>query len=224
MFIEGVPLMLLELAIGQKMRCTPMKLWKNIHPALVGIGVCCLSVSMFLCVYYVVVISWCFFYFFSSMQPNLPWQSKELCTKHGAYNALKSRVDALSSNLSRFEDMKTKSFSTWQDINTTKSLLNQTQYEFDNFQDCCVIDPQQWFFYTSALDISTDIEDYSNGLNGKLVGCFILTWIIVYLCVIKGIKSTGKVGYSPRVTRIVIETLWNRIISMPLAVRVFYFV
>ena len=194
MFIEGVPLMLLELAIGQKMRSTSVKLWKNIHPALIGIGICCVSVSLFLCVYYVVVIAWCIFYFFSSMQSELPWQGKELCTKYDAYNALKSQADALSSNVSHYEALLKSNSSVWADLNKTRSELNQTQFRIDNFQDCCVIDPQQWYFYTKALEISTDIEDYSNGLNGKLVGCFILAWFIVYICVVKGIKSTGKVS------------------------------
>ena len=67
------------------------------------------------------------------------------------------------------------------------------QANITNFKDCCVIDPPAWYFYTEVLDISTDLEDYSNGLNGKLVGCMILAWIIVYFCVIKGIKSSGKV-------------------------------
>ncbi|CAB4005935.1 sodium-dependent neutral amino acid transporter B(0)AT1-like isoform X2 [Paramuricea clavata] len=195
MFIEGVPLMLLEFAIGQKMRSTAVNLWKGIHPALFGVGICCISVSLFLSVYYVVVIAWCIFYLFSSMQSELPWQGKELCTKYDAYNALKSQADALSSNVSHYQAMTDKNASIWNVLNTTKSKLNQTQFEINNFADCCVIDPQQWYFYTKALEVSTDIEDYSNGLNWKLVGCFILAWIIVYICVIKGIKSTGKAVY-----------------------------
>ena len=190
MFIEGVPLMLLELAIGQKMRSTPVKLWKSIHPAMFGIGICCLFVSLLLCVYYVVVIAWCIFYFFTSMQSNLPWQAKELCTKYDAYNALQSKAAALSSNITRYEGNKMRSIS----VNQTKLELNKTNWKITNFRDCCVIDPQQWYFYTKALDVSTDIEDYSHGLNGKLVGCFILAWVIVYICVVKGIKSTGKVS------------------------------
>ena len=196
MFIEGVPLMLLEFAIGQKMRTTPVKLWNNIHPALFGIGICSLFVSLLLCVYYVVVIAWCIFYFFTSMQSELPWQGEELCTKYDAYNALKSKAAALSRNVTRYEDILDKNAFIWTRLNKTKSELNFTNFKIANFQDCCVIDPQQWYFYTKALDVSIDIEDYSLGLNGKLVGCFILAWVIVYICVIKGIKSTGKVSES----------------------------
>ena len=214
--------MLLEFAIGQKMRSTAISLWRNIHPALFGVGLCCISVSMFLCVYYVVVIAWCIFYFFSSMQSQLPWQGKELCTKYDAYNALKSRAKVLSYNVSSYERMGNKTSSVWSALNQTKSKLNQTKFEITNFADCCVIDPQQWFFYTEALDISTDIEDYSRGLNGKLVGCFILAWIIVYLCVIKGIKTTGKVSIfvelSLRYTLHAIQ-IWHRKDRLKLAVR-----
>ena len=196
MFIEGVPLLLLELAIGQKMCTTPVKMWNNIHPALFGIGICSLVVSFFVSMYYVLVITWCIFYFFNSMQSKLPWQAKELCTKYDAYNALKSKAAALSSNITCYEDIWDKNASIWTALNETKLELNLTNIKIVNFQDCCVIDPQQWYFYTKTLDVSIDIEDYSLELNGKLVGCFILAWVIVYICVIKGIKSTGKVGKS----------------------------
>ncbi|XP_028405656.1 sodium- and chloride-dependent GABA transporter 2-like [Dendronephthya gigantea] len=193
MFIEGVPLMLLEFAIGQKMRCTAVKLWKNIHPALLGIGVCCISVSMFLCVYYVVVIAWCILYFFSSMRSSLPWQGDEVCGEkiYGGYNALKDKANALARNISLFANIPNETAA----LNETRRMLNTTQHKIDTFKDCCVIDPQQWYFYTHTLEISTDIEDYSKGLNGKLVGCFILAWVIVYICVVKGIKTTGKAVY-----------------------------
>lgn len=186
--------MLLEFAIGQKMRCTAVTLWKNIHPALLGVGICCISVSMFLCVYYVVVIAWCIFYFFSSMRAVIPWQGSVLCEKYVPYNALKDRANALSRNISLYETISNKTAALNQTIDHAKSALNATQFNISHFSDCCVIDPQQWYFYTRTLEISTDIQDYSNGLNWKLVGCFLLAWVIVYICIVKGIKTTGKVG------------------------------
>lgn len=40
---EGIPLLYLEFAIGQRLRKGSMGVWSSIHPALKGIGVCQLS-------------------------------------------------------------------------------------------------------------------------------------------------------------------------------------
>ena len=188
MFIEGIPLMLLEFAIGQKMRCTAVRIWKDIHPALFGVGIGCLMVSLLLCMYYVIVIAWCLLYLFISMTKDLPWASGEVCSNNSDYNTLKSTRDYWQNNY-------TLSSSDHPFRNSSKEMYRIAKQKVDNYSDCCVIDPPQWYFYTEVLDISTEIEDYGDGLNGKLVGCLILAWVIVYLCVVKGIKSSGKVVY-----------------------------
>lgn len=188
--------MLLEFAIGQKMRMSAVRLWKEIHPALFGIGICCIVVSLFLCLYYIVIITWCLFYFFISMQKELPWQKEVLCPRYPAYNSLQQAEEMYQRNVSYYERRNNLTLSDLKTLNASKEILLQKQKEIANFSDCCVIDPPQWYFYTKVLEVSTDIEDYSQGLNGKLVGCLILAWVIVYLCVVKGIKSTGKVSRS----------------------------
>lgn len=40
---EGIPLLYLEFAIGQRLRKGSMGVWSSIHPALKSIGVCQLS-------------------------------------------------------------------------------------------------------------------------------------------------------------------------------------
>ena len=62
-----------------------------------------------------------------------------------------------------------------------------------NFSDCCVHDPQLYYFYRKALNISPSINDLGDGLNWKLVGCLVLSWVVVYACIVKGVKSSGKV-------------------------------
>lgn len=32
-------------------------------------------------------------------------------------------------------------------------------------------------------------------MRWELVGCLALAWVIVYLCMVKGVKSSGKVAY-----------------------------
>lgn len=76
---------------------------------------------------------------------------------------------------------------------TTLSDYNKTCSTQNLYQgDCCLKDPQLYYFYRKALDVSTDIG-ISGGINGKLLGCLILSWIVVYACIVKGVKSSGKV-------------------------------
>ena len=51
-----------------------------------------------------------------------------------------------------------------------------------------------YFWYRTTLGISSSIED-SGGMNWKLCGCLVGTWTLVWLCMMKGIKMTGKVRH-----------------------------
>ena len=176
MVIEGLPLFFLELSIGQRMRKSAIRCWQDVHPALFGIGVACLMVSLMLCLYYVVVIAWCCYYFFISFTKVLPWEHDKLCPDYDKFTELGKAVKACKSN-------------------STCPKLNYTALKdaYDKFPDCCVRDPPQYYFYHHALQISTSIEDSGIGMNGKLAGCLVFAWVITYLCVVKGIKSSGKV-------------------------------
>ena len=73
MVIEGIPLFYIEFAIGQRFRRSAPGAWARIHPALKGIGISCIVISILMCIYYVCVIAWSFFYLFVSMAKTLPW-------------------------------------------------------------------------------------------------------------------------------------------------------
>ena len=51
-----------------------------------------------------------------------------------------------------------------------------------------------FFFSNRVLGISKGI-DQPGELQLELVGCLLLSWILVYFCVWKGVKSSGKVVY-----------------------------
>ncbi|XP_039298229.1 sodium- and chloride-dependent transporter XTRP3 isoform X1 [Nilaparvata lugens] len=73
--LEGVPLFLIELGIGQKMRLGSLGVWNTIHPWLGGLGIASCTVTFFVALYYNVIITWCFYYLFNSFQYPLPWAS-----------------------------------------------------------------------------------------------------------------------------------------------------
>lgn len=188
MVIEGLPLFFLEMGIGQKFRRCALLSWKEIHPVFFGVGVGMLMVSIMLCLYYVVVIAWCCYYFFISFTSQLPWQKHLLCKNAAAYTNLYQEMEQFCSG----QNATCK--------NTTTYLAYQRNYT--NFPDCCVRDPPQYYFYHHTLQISPSIDDIGVGINGKLAGCLLFAWVITYLCIVKGIKSSGKVHVHDRYTSI----------------------
>ena len=180
MVIEGIPLFFLELGMGQRFRRVALGAWRDVHPALTGIGVGCIIVSFMLCVYYIIVITWCSYYFFISFTKKLPW-TKDICPKYKEYDALKKM---LASNITVIGNVKRGLFP-----NETVAIKKQIK----NFPDCCVQDPPQYFWYHKALQVSSDFPDLGNGFVGHLVGCLVFSWVAVYFCIMKGVKSSGKV-------------------------------
>ena len=50
------------------------------------------------------------------------------------------------------------------------------------------------FIYFFIVDISESISEF-DGIRGPMLLCLALAWIIVYLIIMKGIKSSGYVVY-----------------------------
>lgn len=59
-----------------------------------------------------------------------------------------------------------------------------------------VSSPTQYFWYRTTLMISKDINT-PEVFNWKIALALIIAWILVYMCMIKGIASSGKVRETP---------------------------
>ena len=99
LFAEGLPLFLLEMVVGQRLRKGSLGAWNRVSPYLGGIGefisslcivffiiiflvllhlyfwigIASAIVSFNVALYYNTVIAWCLAYFFKSFQSPLPW-------------------------------------------------------------------------------------------------------------------------------------------------------
>lgn len=73
LFIVGIPLFYLETILGQIMRKGPIAVWYKLVPNLWGIGLASIVVTLFISIYYNVIISWVILYLLSSFQDPLPW-------------------------------------------------------------------------------------------------------------------------------------------------------
>ncbi|XP_067467487.1 sodium-dependent neutral amino acid transporter B(0)AT1-like [Thunnus thynnus] len=71
--LEGMPLLLLEFAIGQRLRKGSVGVWRAISPYLTGVGIASMLVSFLVALYYNTLIAWIMWYLFNSFQNPLPW-------------------------------------------------------------------------------------------------------------------------------------------------------
>ncbi|KAJ4928388.1 hypothetical protein JOQ06_016180 [Pogonophryne albipinna] len=71
--LEGIPLLHLEFAIGQRLRKGSVGVWRSIHPCLTGVGIASLLVSFLVGMYYNTIMAWIMWYLFNSFQSPLPW-------------------------------------------------------------------------------------------------------------------------------------------------------
>lgn len=53
--------------------------------------------------------------------------------------------------------------------------------------------PSKEFWERYVLEITKSIDDFGE-MRVELVLCLIIAWVLVYLCLFKGIKSSGKVN------------------------------
>lgn len=75
---------------------------------------------------------------------------------------------------------------------STSILIHATFFPGLN-EECYESTAVNYFWYRKTLNITPDITE-SGTLQWWLVLCLAACWAIVYLCTIRGIETTGKVG------------------------------
>ncbi|KAL0961748.1 hypothetical protein UPYG_G00331200 [Umbra pygmaea] len=70
---QGLPLLYLELAIGQRLRMGSIGVWNSISPYLGGLGIASMIVSFCIALFYNTIVAWVLWYLFNSFQEPLPW-------------------------------------------------------------------------------------------------------------------------------------------------------
>ncbi|KAM9008081.1 sodium- and chloride-dependent glycine transporter 1 isoform 2-T2 [Guaruba guarouba] len=137
----------------------------RVSPMFKGVGYGMMVVSTYIGIYYNVVICIAFYYFFVSMTRVLPWT---YCSN--AWNT-PDCVGVLDGNVSSRAALNL--------------ALNATQKRTS---------PSEEYWRRYVLDLSDDIGNLGE-VRLPLLGCLGVSWVVVFLCLIKGVKSSGKVVY-----------------------------
>jgi len=69
----GIPMLLLEIGLGQKFQKGDIGVFGGIHPKLAGIGAASIWSGYVITWYYNVILGWAIRYFFESFKSPLPW-------------------------------------------------------------------------------------------------------------------------------------------------------
>ncbi|KAJ4931568.1 hypothetical protein JOQ06_025863 [Pogonophryne albipinna] len=158
--LEGIPLLHLEFAIGQRIRRGGLGVWSAIHPYLTGIGIASMCVSLMISLYYNTIIAWILWYFFNSFQDPLPWSQ---CPMNANSTGIVSECERSS--------------------------------------------PVDYFWYRETLNTTPNIED-DGGLQWWILLCHICAWSVLYICIIRGIETTGKAVYVTSTLPYVVLTIF----------------
>jgi solute carrier family 6 amino acid/orphan transporter-like 15/16/17/18/20 len=73
--IQGIPLMMVELAVGQRFRAGPLHAYGRMNKFMWGVGASMFFASLYASLFYNSILSWAFVYFFNSFTGDLPWLS-----------------------------------------------------------------------------------------------------------------------------------------------------
>ncbi|XP_018495582.1 sodium- and chloride-dependent glycine transporter 2 [Galendromus occidentalis] len=202
MFIMAIPLYTMELMIGQFCSRGPIEVWKCM-PIAKGIGFAMVTVSLLVSIYYNVILAYTLYYLAQSFRWVLPWAvcrdwwntDKDTCFVHDKDLVLCKSVPWLlyskyaSTNLTG----QTVSIS----LDDSGSPFKVPLVEYATLMLNCsnaTMSAAEMFWEREVLELSSGISEIG-GLKWDLVACLFASWVIVFLCLIRGVSSSGKVVY-----------------------------
>ncbi|CAF1230667.1 unnamed protein product [Adineta steineri] len=179
-FLIGAPLYFLELALGQFTSRGPgtgfvlARGWQ-------GVGIAMIINSVLGTIYYNVLIAWSLFYFFLSFRTKLLWSkcgqfwNTDRCFEPGDQSSF------FSDNGTTYNC-------------TAEQYVNASDYACQAINTTGRVAATEEFFYRLLLNKSSSFDDFGTpGLYMTLL--LLIAWIIICLCIIRGVQSSGKVAY-----------------------------
>ncbi|KAF7261611.1 hypothetical protein EG68_01045 [Paragonimus skrjabini miyazakii] len=191
LFLVGIPLFFMELAIAQFSGLGPLCVF-NLVPVFTGIGWCMLAVSFIECIYYNVMMAWIIYYFCMSFQWNLPWSH---C--NNTWN---------TPNCFIYEQLRHVPSSWFNSTTNGTFLMNGTIYR----------SAAEEFWLFNVLKISEGIEQMG-GINWKMASyvtaimpCLFLTIILIRGVTLPGAWMGIKFFLVPAWSKLASLQIWSQ--------------
>ncbi|XP_033934348.2 sodium- and chloride-dependent GABA transporter 3-like [Pseudochaenichthys georgianus] len=159
----GVPLYLMETAMGQYTQEGAMTCWSKLCPLAQGTGYSYIVIQLYARVY-TIILAWALLYLIYCFRDPLPW-----ATCNNPWNT--DRCVDLSS-LNSTQTHRGNQSVNWTSGNLTKSSVSE-------------------FWERGVLSMSGGIEELG-GVQWEVLLCLLAVWVVCYFCVWKGVRSTGK--------------------------------
>ncbi|XP_059169664.1 sodium-dependent proline transporter-like [Physella acuta] len=180
----GMPLVFLETTLGQFTSKGPAKCW-DFAPIFKGLGVAMIVTSILISIYYHMVIAWVQFYLCASFTSKLPWSE---CGR----TAWSTKDCSLKWPVVTCKDgVKFVNGTCIQDKNIV-GVWNLTVF-YDTVGEKPVSASEK-YWNNNVLALSSGIFK-PDSLRWQLSLSLLLAWSITFICLLKGIKSKGKVLY-----------------------------
>ncbi|KAL8619455.1 hypothetical protein ACOMHN_011806 [Nucella lapillus] len=186
----GLPLFFLECVIGQFSGRGPLQVW-NVAPLFSGIGLAMNMVCGLCALYYNIIIAWALYYLGHVFTRRLPWMTCDNswntadCYTHTECRA----IWANSSSSQEPQENYTMMYS------ANGSANNSLQ---DIIRKCgkngTGISAAEEFWTASVLRMSGGLHDMGS-VQWEMMICFFVAWLFIFLCLMKGVESLGKVVY-----------------------------
>lgn len=205
----ALPMMLLELGIGQFCSLGPTLVWE-VCPIAKGIGYASVIISTMISTYYNMVIAWAIYYMGMSFYDELPWAKcgdwstkkcylKKIDITESGCRALGGIPCGAANNLppcSRDDDdacLGKPGTCQHNDSLIIWDLKAFYQDKHKNFTDCKLTMPAMEYY--ARVGIAESGYDLNNvgSLKWQMVLCLAIAWFIVAACLANGIKVSGKV-------------------------------
>ncbi|XP_067651538.1 sodium- and chloride-dependent betaine transporter-like [Haliotis asinina] len=168
MMTVAMPLFFLEVIIAQLSRRGPIGAW-GLCPLMKGIGISQVIVCGMIVPYYSMVFAWSLYYLYSSFSTVLPWT-----TCNNSWNTLHCVVH--------------------KDTGDNDTALLDSNLTYTERVNVTFHSAAEEFWKRDVLRLSTGLQDIGP-MQLHLAGAWLASCLIMFFCVIKGIRSVGKVVY-----------------------------
>ncbi|KAK2174758.1 hypothetical protein NP493_778g03001 [Ridgeia piscesae] len=203
----GMPLFFMELSLGQFSSNGPLTCW-GFAPLFKGLGVAQLIISAIVSIYYNMIIAWSLYYFFASFTSSLPWADCTHWWNTPGCNLKLPDAQCTEAPLHKYLN------GTCYNSTTFVGLWNYAV--FRNKTGISRHSPSEEFYNYRMLNISPGGISEMGAVQWELAFCLFVAWFITFVCMIRGIKTSGRVVYFTAVfPYVVLVILFGRGVSLP---------